>query len=61
MDSDPPEMLSPQDLADFLRVPVTTVYDWRYKRKGPPASKVGRHVRYRRSDVEAWLDERQSG
>lgn len=28
---------------------------WRAKAKGPPFIKVGRLVRYRRSDVDAWL------
>jgi excisionase family DNA binding protein len=50
--------MSPKDLADFLQVPVATVYMWNHKKKGPRASRVGRHVRYRRSDVEVWLDER---
>lgn len=48
--------LSPEDLADYLGVPVATVYGWRYKGLGPPAAKVGRHLRYRRSEVEAWVD-----
>jgi excisionase family DNA binding protein len=50
------EFLSPEDLAAELRVPLATVYGWRYKGTGPRALKVGRHVRYRREDVDAWLD-----
>ncbi len=30
--------------------------DWRLRHRGPKAVKVGRHLRYRREDVEAWLD-----
>ncbi len=44
-----------QDLADFLQVPVNTVYKWRTTGGGPPAVKVGRYVRYRGADVSAWL------
>jgi excisionase family DNA binding protein len=51
------DLMSTQDLASFLQVPLATVYAWRHKRKGPPGILVGRYVRYRRSDVEAWLDE----
>lgn len=51
------EMLTPEDLAELLRVPVGTVYAWRYKGTGPRGSRVGRHVRYRRADVDAWLAE----
>ena len=50
------DFLTIQDLADLLRVPVQTVYDWRRRGYGPRAHKVGGHLRWRRSDVEAWLD-----
>lgn len=52
-----PAMLSPRQLADYLGVPVKTLYDWRWKGEGPPGYRVGRHVRYRVEDVEAWLEE----
>jgi excisionase family DNA binding protein len=51
-------MMSPQELADFLNLPLATIYRWRHLGEGPRASKLGRHVRYRRADVEAWLDAR---
>lgn len=50
------QLLSIEDVADYLHVPVSTVYQWRSKQYGPPGMKVGRHVRYRRSDLERWLD-----
>lgn len=50
------DLLSPQDLADYLDVPVATVYRWNTHGKGPTVVKVGRHVRYRRSDVVDWLE-----
>lgn len=51
-----------EEVAEFLGVPVATLYAWRYRRKneGPKSSKVGKYVRYRWADVEAWLDARQS-
>jgi excisionase family DNA binding protein len=51
------EWLSPESLATWLDVPVRTVYAWNHKNTGPRPVRVGRHVRYRRSDVEAWLVE----
>jgi excisionase family DNA binding protein len=45
-----------EDLADYLEVPVTTIYAWRYHRQGPPGFRVGRYVRFRRSDVERWIE-----
>jgi excisionase family DNA binding protein len=40
----------------YLGVPLKTLYAWRQRGYGPPAIKVGRHLRYRWADVEAWLD-----
>jgi excisionase family DNA binding protein len=49
-------MLSPEQLAEYLDVPKATVYRWRTRGGGPRGIRVGRHVRYRVADVEAWLD-----
>lgn len=52
------EWLTPRQLAAWLGVPVQTVYTWRHRRVGPRGHRVGKHVRFRRSDVERWLEER---
>lgn len=49
------------DVAAFLGVPEKTLIQWRWLRKGPKHIPVGRHVRYRWSDVEKWLDEQAQG
>lgn len=49
------DLLSTDELAEMLGVPLSTVYGWNYTRTGPKVIKVGRRCRYRRSDVEAWL------
>lgn len=54
------KLLSPEELADQLGVPIGTIYRWNYVRSGPPAIKVGRHVRYRPADVDRWLDAQAS-
>ena len=46
---------SVQELADYLGVPVATLYQWRTKRYGPVGLRIGKHIRYRRVDVERWL------
>lgn len=51
---------SPTELAEYLGVPVSTVYRWNHMGSGPRVLKVGRHARYRFSDVNLWLEE-QSG
>lgn len=47
-------------VAEYLGVPVATLYQWRHRGIGPRSSKVGRHIRYRWSDVEAYIDGRAS-
>jgi excisionase family DNA binding protein len=49
-------LLTPAEVSEHLRVPITTLYVWRHQSKGPPAIKVGRHLRYRVRDLEAWLE-----
>ncbi len=53
-------LMSIQELAQFLDVPVKTIYAWRYHREGPRGFRVGRHVRFRWSDVEAWVNDRMT-
>ncbi|CAN1505265.1 hypothetical protein MCEMAEM6B_00617 [Mycobacteriaceae bacterium] len=33
---------------------MKTVAEWAYKRTGPPFAKIGRHARYRLTDIELW-------
>jgi excisionase family DNA binding protein len=47
-------LLSIEELAEYLGVPVTTIYDWRVDGKGPCGVRVGRHVKFTISDVLAW-------
>jgi excisionase family DNA binding protein len=44
------------EVAAYLQVPVRTLYAWRYRGEGPRGHRVGRHVRFRWEDVEAWID-----
>jgi excisionase family DNA binding protein len=49
-------LLWPDEVAELLGVPVGTLANWRYQGRGPAFAKVGRHVRYRQRDVDAWID-----
>lgn len=51
-------MITPKELADFLGVPIKTVYEWNSTGAGPRYSRFGRHVRYAESDVTAWMSSR---
>lgn len=43
------------EAAAYLRVSERTLYDWRWKKKGPPSIKVGALVRYLVADLDAYL------
>jgi excisionase family DNA binding protein len=51
-------LLSAQGLADYLEVPVKTIYAWRLRNTGPRGFRVGKHLRFRWRDVESWLSDR---
>jgi predicted DNA-binding transcriptional regulator AlpA len=50
-----------QDVADYLQVPVQTLYSWRMQGRGPRARKIGKYLRYRPEDVITWLDQLDDG
>lgn len=51
-----PEMLSAEELAEWLNISKRTV--WRLKSAGaiPNPVKIGRSVRWQRGDISAWLE-----
>lgn len=48
-------LLTLHEVADLLRVPEATLRYWRHCSTGPTSFKIGRHVRYERRAVQAWL------
>lgn len=46
-----------QDLSEFLGIPVDTIRGWRTKKYGPPARKIGKHLRYEPAEVHRWLND----
>ena len=48
-------VLTLAELADYLHVPVQTLYDLRSQGRGPRGFRVGRCLHFRKSEVEAWL------
>jgi excisionase family DNA binding protein len=49
------EWLSLEQIADELQVPLRTLYAQRSKGGGVPGYRIGKHVRVRRSELDAWL------
>lgn len=50
------EFLNEIQVSEYLGVAPATVRKWRQLRKGPPAVKIGFCIRYRQSDVDAWIE-----
>ena len=55
------DMLSVDEVAAYCGVSTKTVYRWNTTGTGPPRYRVGRYARYRRDEVDAWLDGRSVG
>jgi excisionase family DNA binding protein len=51
------ELMTADDVAAAIRIPRSSVMAYARRGADPlPSLKVGRHVRFRRGDVEEWLD-----
>jgi excisionase family DNA binding protein len=50
------QVLSLSELCAHLQVPAQTIYDLRSQGRGPRGFRVGRELRFRISEVEAWLE-----
>lgn len=51
-------LMTLNEVSNLLGVPVATLYRWRHRGEGPPGYRIGRHVRYRRAAIEAWIESR---
>jgi len=53
------QLLNQDEAAEFIDIKPQTLAAWRCKGMNDlPFVKVGRAVRYRRSDLEAWMEQR---
>lgn len=48
-------VMTSTQVSEYLTVPEETLQKWRCQGYGPPHAKIGRAVRYRRQDVDAWI------
>jgi hypothetical protein len=54
--TDPDALLSEVQAADVLNLSIRTLQAWRVRRAGPAFVRAGRAIRYRRRDINAWVD-----
>ena len=59
-ENNPGSILNVDELADYLKIPRSTIY--KLVREGKiPAQKIGRHWRFRKETIDHWLGERVEG
>lgn len=56
VDDDQEPLWGVEEVAAYLQVPIKTLYEWRTKGYGPPAKRVGRHLRYKPAEVVTWYN-----
>lgn len=56
----PDTYLKEGQVAELLGLPVRTLQSWRLRGGGPEFYKIGRSVRYKRSDLDEWLASRKA-
>ena len=54
------DLLTVREAADYLRVPVSWVYE-RTRTRSIPVRKIGRHVRIPREELLAWIERDAAG
>ena len=54
-------LLNEHDVARITGLSVASVRRWRLLKQGPKYLKIGAAVRYRNSDISAWLESRPTG
>ncbi len=55
MESKHPTLLTDRHVAEQLGISPLTLARWRYEGRGPVFLKIGKAIRYRQADVDAWL------
>jgi predicted site-specific integrase-resolvase len=53
-------LAEPDEVAEFLKVSPRTLAQWRWRKIGPPWTKVGGRVRYRWEAVDAYVASREA-
>lgn len=49
------KLLTPNELADFLKVKVSTIYNWVYQGFIPHIKVTGRCLRFAEDEIDEWL------
>ncbi len=55
------QYMSPREVSVVLDIPESTLANWRHRSVGPPYVKIAGLVRYRRAQVQEYMDARMAG
>jgi len=55
-----PRLLNTEQVASYIGLAKQTISELRVKGGGPKFCKIGRAVRYKREDLDSWIDQFQS-
>ncbi|MCM8762986.1 MAG: helix-turn-helix domain-containing protein [Candidatus Omnitrophica bacterium] len=50
------EILTFKEVRQYLKISRTTLYNWLHQKK-IPAAKIGRVWRFKKSKIDAWMEE----
>ena len=51
-------LMTERQVAEYLNLSLRTIQRWRAEGTGPPVLYAGNRPRYRKADVDAWLQRR---
>lgn len=54
------QLLTNEQAANYIGFQPSTLNHWRCSGRGPRFLRLGRYIRYRTEDLEAWLDAQPS-
>jgi len=54
------QLLTTDELVDYLGIPKGTIYRWRTTGVGPPSIRLGKHLRFWQKEVDAWIETRRN-
>ena len=49
--------ITTEAVAEYLQIPLSSIYQWRTRGFGPKATRVGRHLRWDLDEVDRWMRE----
>ncbi len=52
----PDRLLTLPEVCDYLGITAPTMYSLRHQGRGPLGYKVGRQLRFRRTEIDAWIE-----